>query len=128
MLDNRKPVIVHRRMPLNSWFCITLLIFASGCAMCASPYDTHYAAYGGTWQRGHPSDGRVGSVFHPTGEVVMYPATPLEAEEVWPEEAEDWNEDWDEVDEADDWAETRESGEVQELGDMGWGDAFPVIP
>ena len=43
------------------------LLFASGCAICASPYDRHFAAYGGTWQRDDPSDGRVASVIHPAG-------------------------------------------------------------
>ena len=48
---------------------------ASGCAMCCSPYDDAYSAYGGKWQRADMYNGRVGSAFHPaqggvSGEVV----------------------------------------------------------
>jgi hypothetical protein len=46
---------------------IGLLLFVSGCAICASPYDSHYAAHGGSWDRADPSEGRVASVFHPAG-------------------------------------------------------------
>jgi len=43
------------------------LAAAAGCAMCASPHDFTYSAYGGSWQRDDPCCGRVGSVFHPAG-------------------------------------------------------------
>ena len=43
------------------------LAAAAGCAMCASPHDCTYSAYGGSWQRADPCCGRVGSVFHPAG-------------------------------------------------------------
>jgi len=38
-----------------------------GCAMCCSPDDYNYAAYGGRWERFDMSQGRVGSVFSQTG-------------------------------------------------------------
>jgi hypothetical protein len=44
-----------------------LLLFVSGCAICANPYDSHFAAQGGSWERDDPSDGRVASIFHPAG-------------------------------------------------------------
>ena len=47
-----------------------LLLFVSGCAICANPYDSHFAAQGGSWERDDPSDGRVASVFHPAGPMV----------------------------------------------------------
>lgn len=46
---------------------IGLLLLVSGCAICASPYDSHYPAYGGSWERDDPSEGRVGSAFQPAG-------------------------------------------------------------
>jgi hypothetical protein len=48
-----------------------LLLFVSGCAICASPYDGHFAAYGGSWMRDDPSDGRVASLIHPAGPTVV---------------------------------------------------------
>jgi len=39
-----------------------LLTVSAGCAMCGSPHDCTYSAYGGRWQRTDPSSGRVGSV------------------------------------------------------------------
>ncbi|MBC8876764.1 MAG: hypothetical protein H8E44_45630 [Planctomycetes bacterium] len=39
-----------------------LLTVSAGCAMCGSPHDCTYSAYGGRWQRADPSNGRVGSV------------------------------------------------------------------
>ena len=47
-----------------------LLLFVSGCAICANPYDSHFAAQGGSWERDDPSDGRVASIFHPAGPMV----------------------------------------------------------
>ena len=48
----------------------------SGCAMCCGVDDYNYSAYGGTWQRGDMSHGRVGSVFADVGEIE---SVPLEA-------------------------------------------------
>lgn len=41
------------------------LFFTAGCAICDSPFDTHYAASGGSIQRADPSSGRVNSGFAP---------------------------------------------------------------
>jgi len=38
---------------------------ASGCAMCSSPFDYDYAAYGGKHDRVDRCRGRVGSAFEP---------------------------------------------------------------
>ena len=47
----------------------------SGCAICASPYDDTYSAFGGRWQRDVDNHGRVASVFteagFPVGEDVL---------------------------------------------------------
>lgn len=73
----------------------SLLIPALGCALCCAPDDYNYGAYGGRWQRGDMSYGRVGSVFTDVGfdaslepgtETVIHPAeetvaTAEEAEE-----------------------------------------------
>ena len=53
-----------------------LLMFASGCAICASPFDSHYAAYGGAWDRVDPSQGRVASVFQPASSTVESMSVP----------------------------------------------------
>lgn len=44
---------------------IVVVASATGCAMCCSPYDDAYNAYGGKWQRADMYNGRVGSAFHP---------------------------------------------------------------
>jgi hypothetical protein len=50
--------------------CLILLpLLATGCALCANPYDASYAAYGGLRQRTDMVHGRVGSVFDPASEV-----------------------------------------------------------
>ena len=36
---------------------------ASGCSMCAPGFLDDYATVGGKWQRGDPTQGRVGSIF-----------------------------------------------------------------
>ena len=49
---------------------IGLLSFVScslGCALCCSPDDYNYGAYGGRWQRHDLSGGRVGSAFAEAG-------------------------------------------------------------
>ena len=51
-------------------YCIGLLSLVSsslGCALCCSPYDYNYGAYGGRWQRQDMSSGRVGSAFAEAG-------------------------------------------------------------
>lgn len=54
---------------------IVVVASATGCAMCCSPYDDAYSAYGGKWKRTDMYNGRVGSAFHPAqagggGEVI----------------------------------------------------------
>jgi catechol 2,3-dioxygenase-like lactoylglutathione lyase family enzyme len=44
-----------------------LIAASSGCAICASPFDKTYSAYGGRWQRDDMQHGRVGSAFYPAG-------------------------------------------------------------
>jgi hypothetical protein len=46
---------------------IAVLAATTGCAMCGSPFDYSYSAYGGRWQRDDPDCGRVGSLFDPAG-------------------------------------------------------------
>ncbi len=46
------------------------LLTTIGCAMCASPYDGSYAAFGGRVQRSNRSSGRVGSIFDPSAGVL----------------------------------------------------------
>lgn len=48
-------------------FGLGLLLSVGGCAISATPYDRHFTAYGGSWQRHDPADGRVASVIHPAG-------------------------------------------------------------
>ena len=60
---------------------------ASGCAMCCSPYDDAYSAYGGKWQRADMYNGRVGSAFHPAqagvgGGEVIYDGSMAQSGEV----------------------------------------------
>ncbi len=55
---------------LRKLFCIGLLSLVSsslGCAICCSPDDWNYGAYGGRWQRHDMSSGRVGSAFAEAG-------------------------------------------------------------
>ena len=42
-----------------------LLSASMGCSMCCAPFDTAFAAYGGTVERGDMYQGRIGSVFDP---------------------------------------------------------------
>jgi hypothetical protein len=44
---------------------LALLSLTSGCAICCTPYDYAYPAYGGKWQRADMYHGRVGSAFEP---------------------------------------------------------------
>jgi hypothetical protein len=70
---------------LGCWAAICLLAgLASGCSICSSDYDCDYGMYGGSWERHHPSRGRVGSAFEPAGSPVLptaaeSPAEPVEA-------------------------------------------------
>ncbi len=55
---------------LRKLYCIGLLSLVSsslGCALCCSPDDCNYGAYGGRWQRHDMSSGRVGSAFAEAG-------------------------------------------------------------
>ena len=50
--------------------CIGLFLLVSsslGCAVCCSPDDYNYGAYGGRWERHDMSSGRVGSAFAEAG-------------------------------------------------------------
>lgn len=47
---------------LISWIASSI-----GCAVCCSPDDWNYGAYGGRWQRHDMSSGRVGSAFAESG-------------------------------------------------------------
>lgn len=66
-----------------------MLMFASGCAVCASPFDYDYSAYGGSWERGDPSQGRVGSAFLPAGVTVQSPDGSVPAEWMPSQEADE---------------------------------------
>lgn len=44
---------------------LSLILASTGCAMCSSPFDYDYNAYGGTWDRDERCRGRVGSAFEP---------------------------------------------------------------
>lgn len=46
-----------------SLLLVTVSALISGCATCSTPYDCHYAAYGGSNPRGDRVHGRVGSAF-----------------------------------------------------------------
>jgi hypothetical protein len=56
---------------MTAYLGMGLLLFVSGCAICANPYDSHFAAHGGSWERDDPSNGRVASVFDPAGPMVQ---------------------------------------------------------
>ncbi len=52
----------------RAFFALLLLAAlssTSGCAICCTPYDYAYPAYGGRWQRADMYHGRVGSAFEP---------------------------------------------------------------
>jgi hypothetical protein len=48
--------------------CSIALLSTMGCAMCASPHDYSYAAFGGKVQRTNRTCGRVGSILDPAAE------------------------------------------------------------
>jgi len=52
---------------LMSWVVSSL-----GCAVCFSPDDYTYGAYGGRWQRHDLSSGRVGSAYAEAGYDTMF--------------------------------------------------------
>lgn len=55
---------------LRKLCCIGLLSLVGsslGCAVCCSPDDFNYGAYGGRWQRHDMENGRVGSAFAEAG-------------------------------------------------------------
>lgn len=104
-------------IPFRGVFWLAIMAFSSGCAICAGPFDCHYPTYGGRWQRGHPSAGRVGSAFQPTGEVVLHPGeTFVSAEGVTAGEG-GWLED-------DDWGEFEGWGPP----DVDWEGEDPALP
>jgi hypothetical protein len=60
---------------------IAILATTAGCAMCGSPFDYSYSAYGGRWQRDDPDCGRVGSLFDPAGSTPVTQGEPQLAPE-----------------------------------------------
>ncbi|MDA7950411.1 MAG: hypothetical protein MPJ24_02900 [Pirellulaceae bacterium] len=48
---------------LSTFLLGLILVSSSGCAMCCSPYDDAYSAYGGSVERGDLYYGRVNSHF-----------------------------------------------------------------
>ena len=50
------------RRLLAALLYLGLLSSLSGCALCFTPYDDHYNAYGGVAERQDPVHGRVGSI------------------------------------------------------------------
>jgi len=46
---------------------LSLVCSSLGCAVCCSPDDYNYGAYGGRWQRQDLSSGRVSSAFAEAG-------------------------------------------------------------
>lgn len=62
----------------RSLLCLCLLVVPlAGCTLCPSPFDCDYGLYGGSWERHHPSEGRVGSAFNDAGAPVMPPREEL---------------------------------------------------
>ncbi|MBM4092836.1 MAG: hypothetical protein FJ276_26030 [Planctomycetes bacterium] len=55
---------------LSALLACGLAMTATGCRICQSPYDDHYCAYGGAWQRSDPVSGRVGSILSGGGTYV----------------------------------------------------------
>ena len=46
---------------------VMVVVAASGCSICCTPFDDAYPAYGGKWERTNRFSGRVGSAFDPAG-------------------------------------------------------------
>ena len=86
---------------------LSLLVCCWGCAVCASPYDCTFGAYGGIRERMDMVHGRVGSVIDPAPEVSH--VVPSEQSPEMPEEADD---EPDTVDFGD------ESGSSEDLGPL----------
>ena len=62
LVAEKVPIMLRKML---AFVLLSLAISASGCAMCDSPYDYSYSAYGGTCCKNLPSCGRAGSVFTP---------------------------------------------------------------
>jgi hypothetical protein len=56
-----------------------LLAASTGCAICSSPTDYDYGAYGGRWDRMDRCRGRVGSAFEPA-EIQITSFNPAESD------------------------------------------------
>ncbi len=119
MIGTRRASTASDRRTSPFWGCLValMLVFGSGCAICAGPFDSHYPTYGGRWQRGHPSAGRVGSVFHPTGEVVVEREETFVSAEGWAPAEGGWLE-------GDDWGEFEGWGPP----DVDWEGDDPALP
>lgn len=61
---------------------VMVVVAASGCSVCCTPFDDAYPAYGGKWERTNRFHGRVGSAFDPAGGPV---GETISAEEVYEE-------------------------------------------
>ncbi len=51
---------------LATLLCLCLAALSTGCAMCYTPYDDHYSAFGGVAERGDRVQGRLGSILSDT--------------------------------------------------------------
>ena len=58
---------------IKMFICLVTLLPLMGCAFCASPFDNHYGAEGGVWDRQNPTEGRVGSAFSNAGAAIGEP-------------------------------------------------------
>jgi len=67
---------------ITLFLCLLAVLPLVGCAFCASPFDDHYGAEGGAWERHNPTEGRVGSAFSNAGSPVGDPTEPTMAPEL----------------------------------------------
>jgi hypothetical protein len=61
------------RMRVLRWLLMLCLMAQTGCTLCQPGFLDDYAAVGGKWQRGNPTDGRLGSILsaHRAGGVMQ---------------------------------------------------------
>ena len=69
-------------LKLKIALCLVTVLPLVGCAFCASPFDEHYGAEGGVWERRNPTEGRVGSAFSSAGSAVGEPTEATVAPEL----------------------------------------------
>ena len=68
-------------------YCSLLSLTTMGCALCASPHDCKYAAYGGSVARTDLVHGRVGSIIDPAP--VHRVAGETDSDQITPEQLDD---------------------------------------